>query len=767
MDQHPKPIQPEEFKQKIKDILINCRQTRNFDINIFVKFASQTRKQINNTPNAQQICKLIIIESQKCLLEIYAQQFKEQLNLDQFFTIFIEYEKAAKHLNLACYHVCQNLSYKATFQFWKIAVCKIIKDNSQYIQQSIFKQLESLLESIYKKYEQEFVHKKQESEKFNKKLDGLNSIMKFQTYNQILLELSKNEVLIQRNIDICDDFCQMVFKFMDGEYQQKYMRWHQVYSVKDYLIQVERELELNEQLFSALKTYYKFKDHYTKIQRIVYETLLLSYKRVVLKDERGFLGLLKEFLQSQEQEEKEIAREEIILILRVYSKFQDKDIYFNDFKQNFQIFVRKAIEEQYKEQTLHHELEKQKQKYKSLVKILCDIYDKFNNLIILCFRESNNYNGRYDLEMIVKSELNLFFINLEQSIHLTQQLCDYVHDLIMQMSKTDDQQQRKENYDEILKVQECLLPFVKDYEYYLIINYYRLASRLLSYLIFFEKSHVRTHLDNETQILDQMKSFCGDKKLKKFYKMISEISDLALNTRILAFDDGTSSEIIQINKKKWPILYDNDRNVFEQIQNHKDQFYKTHNLQYNVVFSDTISYVEVYWAEVNKTLMINCVQAAILFLYDKNEDPKSLNEIIQSTKLQKDQVLFQLDRMVKLKILWADEDSYYLNNSQIKLEIENHWIVMEHNIYENERFINEFKPINDKSQDFKYQLDAFIMKILKLEKRILHKLLLEKVTQHFYPILVSNEQLKLSIEFLSKYQYISRDPENQQAYLYQ
>lgn len=54
-----------------------------------------------------------------------------------------------------------------------------------------------------------------------------------------------------------------------------------------------------------------------------------------------------------------------------------------------------------------------------------------------------------------------------------------------------------------------------------------------------------------------MKQFCGDKKLKKFYKMISETADLTLSTPISTFD-GISSEIIQINKKKWPILYDND-----------------------------------------------------------------------------------------------------------------------------------------------------------------------------------------------------------------
>lgn len=65
-----------------------------------------------------------------------------------------------------------------------------------------------------------------------------------------------------------------------------------------------------------------------------------------------------------------------------------------------------------------------------------------------------------------------------------------------------------------------------------------------------------------------MKKFCGEKKLKKIYKMISETADIAQNIPIRAFDD-ISLEIIQINKKKWPILYNNDQNVFKQVEHHK------------------------------------------------------------------------------------------------------------------------------------------------------------------------------------------------------
>ncbi|CAD8199448.1 unnamed protein product [Paramecium octaurelia] len=612
-------------------------------------------------------------------------------------------------------------------------------------------------EQIYKKQEYEFVHKKQE-------LEVNNSIMKYQNYIQILLAISENKLLLQRDINVFDDLCQKVlFKFIEDQYQQKNQKWSQVYSVKDYLTLVERDLKLNEELFKSLIEQEKLRDHYINILRIVYEKLLLPYKGVILRDERGLQGLLKEF---QDCNDKESVREEIILILRVYSKFQDREEYFNDFKQNFQAFVRKAIDEQYKKETLHHELEKQKSKYKSLVKILCDIYDKFNDLIQQCFRQSTGFSGRYDLEMIVKSELNLFFISLEQSIQLTLQLCNYVHELTLQMARTDDQQQREENQDEIIKVQDSLLPYVQDSEYYLNIYYYRLASRLLGYLFFFDKKSVNDHLENEKQILDKMKKFFGNNKLKKLYKMITETSDLAQKTPVSTFD-GVTQEIIQINKKKWPVHYGNDQNIFKYYDNQKAEYHMMHNQQYNVVFSDTLSYVEIHWIEVNKWLMINCVQAAILFLYDKNEDPKSLDYISDSIKLEKSQVKFQLDRMVKLKILWNDEQCYYLNNSQIEQEIKEEWIIMEHNIYENERYINEIKPIVDKTQDFKYQLDACIMKVLKAEKRVFHTTLLEKVLQHFYPTVITNEQLKLSIEFLSKYQYISRDPKDLSAYLYE
>ncbi|CAK61070.1 unnamed protein product (macronuclear) [Paramecium tetraurelia] len=763
-----KEKQLQEIKKRIEDMIQDCIKIQNFKINVFLKFDSDLRKQVNSSPLAKQLCKQIILLMLTCLREAYDKKFKKLPDLEEFFVNYDEYEKTAKYLNLACYHICQTLSQKEKFSFSEIALCKYIKDNIQHIQETIFKNLLNHLEQIYKKQEYEYVHKRQESEILSRKIEHNNSIDQFKTYIQRLLQFSQNKLLLQkRDINVFDDFCQMLlFKFIEDQYQQKYQRWSQVYSVKDYLTLVEREQKLNQELFISLIEYETFEGHQNNILRIIYEKLLISYKGVILRDERGLQGLLKEFLQSYDYNDKKSAKEEIILILRVYSKFQDKENYFNDFKYHFQSFVRRTIDEQYKEETLHHELEKQKQKYKSLVKILCDIYDKFNDLILQCFRKSTDFRGRYDLEMIVNSELNLFFISLEQSIQLTLQLCDYVHELIMQMAKTDDLQQREENYDEIRKVQNCLLPFVKDYEYYLLISYYRLASRLLGYLLFFDKNYVINHLETERQILDNMRRFCGNKKLKKFYKMIDETSEIASKTQIATFD-GVPLEIIQINKKKWPIHYGNDQNVFKRFDNQKADYLKMQNQQHNIIFSDTLSYVEIYWNEVNKKLLINCVQAAILLLYDKNEDPKSLNQISDSINLEKGQVKFQLDRMVKQKILWNDEQFFYLNNSQIEQEIKQEWIIMEHNIYENERYINEIKPVVDKTQDFKYQLDAYIMKVLKAEQRVFHKTLLEKVQQHFYPTLVTNEQIKISIEFLSKYQYISRDPKDQSAYLYE
>ncbi|CAD8116202.1 unnamed protein product [Paramecium sonneborni] len=767
MDQDYKPIDIDYFTQQIHSLILECKQSHNFDINLFVQFASKTRNQINNTSNSKQACFLIVIQLQKCLLQIFAQQFQNKPELDEFFDAFKEYETAAKYLNLACYHIFQNLSQKEKFIFWKIAVCKIIKDNIENIRSRIFTSLEDLLDQIYKKQESEYVHKVQEKEL---KQDRENLKKKFFNHLQILLGFSMNENLIQNDINVFDDLCQRLYKFIKNEYEQKFKRWSQVYSVKDYLCLVEREFEINEQLFSCLNNIQQFKSHYLNIFRIIYENLVFKYKDVVLKDERGFIGLLNEFFSQQDQFDEAVSGE-IIQILRVYSRFQDQEQYFKDFKQKFQQFVRENIEQQYKKQTLHHELEKQKSKYKSLVKILGDIYDKFDNLIRMCFKESDNFNGRYDLEMIVQSELKLFFINLEQSIQLTLKLCDYVHDLMMQLAKSDDQSQIKDNQEEILKVQKCLLPSVKDFDYYLIINNYRLASRLLNYLIFFEKQHALYHLDNEQYILDQMKQFCGEKKLKKINKMISETKDL-LNKKIAIEFREDLTEIILINKKKWPKLYNNDQNVFQELQIFKQQFitkrqnYNARENSIKIEFSDTLSFVEIYWSEVEKTLIINCVQAAILFLFNEDDDMRTLNEIAESLKLETHQVLFQLERLVAQKILWNDKDSYFLNNSQIEQEVKEPLIVIDHNIYENQQYMNEFKPLYDKTQDLKFQLDAFIMKNLKIEKQMNHTILFDLVSKKFYPIPMSNDKLKESLEWLIKNEYICRDQKEKSVYLY-
>ncbi|CAD8119003.1 unnamed protein product [Paramecium sonneborni] len=770
MNPNPNTIEIGNFELQIQNLIKNSILSQNYDINTFVSFASKIRKQINNTPNSKQVCINMISYLQKYLLEIFGPKFKNQPELDDFFTAFKQYEKAAHYLNLACYHVCYNLSLKEIFSFWKFAVCKIIKDNIDYIRQNIFKNLENLLDEFYKLQESEFVHIQQQKELVNVKENRENLLNKFQSYIEILLSLSLNEILIQRKINILEDFCQSLYRFIQIEYEQKNKRWFQIYTVQEYLLLVEREFQINQELFICLNSNTKFQSHYQKILRIIYENLLFKYRNVILKDERGFVGLLNQFF-TQEISQKEILSQQIVQILRVYSRFQDQERYFIDFKQKFQEFVRKNIEEQYKKATLHHELEKQKSKYKSLVKILCDIYNKFEYLIKLCFRESKNNNSRYDLELIVKSELNKFFINLEQSIYLTLKLCNYVHDLMMQMAKSDDQFQIKDNYDEILKVQKYLLPFVKDFDYYLIIYSYRLASRLLNYLIFFEMQAAQFHLENEINILDQLKQFCGEKKLKKFSQMISETKDLLLQKSIMVYQEY-SSEIILINKKKWPVLHENDQYVFKQLYIKKDQYQKqfqirNQELQITVAFSDTVSFVEIYWNEVDKTLIINCVQAAILFLYDQNDDSKTLNEITEELKLEKGQVLFQLERMVQQKILWNDGDSYFLNDSQIQQEVKENLIVMDHNIYENSNQINQIKTFQDNTQDLKYQLEAFIIKNMKVEKNMNHTNLLEIVQKHFYPTPVNNEKLKESLDFLIKYNYIRRDEKEKSIYHYE
>lgn len=98
------------------------------------------------------------------------------------------------------------------------------------------------------------------------------------------------------------------------------------------------------------------------------------------------------------------------------------------------------------------------------------------------------------------------------------------------------------------------------------------------------------------------------------------------------------TRIILLQRKKWPKIPSNDFNVFREIIPHKQEAYGYLKQQKDHIiyeFSDTLSFVELYWKEVDKTLFVNCVQAAILFLYDMDDNPLTLDEITDELKLEK------------------------------------------------------------------------------------------------------------------------------------
>ena len=83
---------------------------------------------------------------------------------------------------------------------------------------------------------------------------------------------------------------------------------------------------------------------------------------------------------------------------------------------------------------------------------------------------------------------------------------------------------------DIDEIVTALLPSVSDYEYYIMVIYvfiqcckYKLASRLLFYLIFTEETYFMLNL--EKRVIEKMQQYCGDKKLKKIFKMIDETAN--------------------------------------------------------------------------------------------------------------------------------------------------------------------------------------------------------------------------------------------------
>jgi len=171
-----------------------------------------------------------------------------------------------------------------------------------------------------------------------------------------------------------------------------------------------------------------------------------------------------------------------------------------------------------------------------------------------------------------------------------------------------------------------------------------------------------------------------------------------------------------------------------------------------------------------KEVAVSLFQASVLLLFN-DTDALSFMDIASATGLEKKELRRTLQTLAcaKDRILIKEPKGRDVEDGDV-FKFNAAFTSRLHRIRINtiqlKETEDEQKKINETVlQDRQYQIDAAIVRIMKTRKTLAHKLLLnELVSQLRFPVAASD--LKKRIESLIEREYIERDPEDAQIYIY-
>lgn len=531
-----------------------------------------------------------------------------------------------------------------------------------------------------------------------------------------------------------DAFEQKFLTATERLYAAEGQRLMQELDVPEYLVHVDKRLlEEQERVFHYL-------DSSTKWQLIhtVEKQLLSEHLSSILQ--KGLDGLL---------EGNRI--KDLSLIYVLFSRVRNGIV---ELCLNFNLFIKK------KGRTIVIDPEKDK----TMVQELLDFKDKMDNIVCTCFKKNDKFSNSL-------REAFEHFIN-QRANKPAELIAKFVDSKLRAGNKEATEEELERLLDKIM----VLFRFIHGKDVFEAFYKKDLAKRLLV-----GKS---ASVDAEKSMLSKLKQECGGgftSKLEGMFKDMELSKDINiafkqhisnLVTREMINIDLTVNILTMGYWPTYPLLDVNLPNEMIRYQNVFNKFYLSKHSGRKLQWQPTLGHcvLKATFPQGHKELQVSLFQALVLLLFNgcdemlfdeikqaSNIEDGELRRTLQSLACGKARVLLKTPRGRDVE----DTDKFIFNS-----EFTNKYCRIKINQIQMKETTEEQKATEERVyQDRQYQIDAAIVRIMKMRKTLSHNLLISELyLQLKFP--VKPADLKKRIESLIDRDYMERDKDNPNQYNY-
>ncbi|CAD8128179.1 unnamed protein product [Paramecium sonneborni] len=567
----------------------------------------------------------------------------------------------------------------------------------------------------------------------------------WQNIQQVLKQFANIIINLQQNqtqFNIEAEFQESIQSYFTKKYQEQYNKWSQQVEMPLYLRKVKMELLYNEKILN-------FENDQIKqiVDSLLKQNLLTQYTHYLFSNQNPInLELLLEKFNYQEGQQ----LEELQLLDELYLSLQQDD-------QQIKMKIKqKIIQEGELRILMIIDQEITKQLAHSFINNFTQLHQKYRKMIETCFKDKSYFNQILisAFEELVNSQLNKF---------------DFGELLIFFIEVEIESIIKNENWNTLLLDVVYLFQYINQFHNFLFYYQNMLALRLFKYFrILKQNDFFQSYLKIECQIIQNIEAILGTATLQSLRIMIQEF----VNNNFTIYEFLTENKkILQaqnpllITENNWPKFqqFNIELNIeFNEITKLK-KYYESQQENKQILWLDFLSYVEIEHSISKQRILMSIPQAIILFVYQYENEFKSIQMISQITKLDYNFIQKNCSLMKDVNILeevvQQDQNLFRLNQD---------WLDLKDSKIGNQITTNSYIPIlklkkKKSKRNLSNPAKAQIMKILKIQKEIIFQDLFQIVQENIKKSLkeeVNLALIKQVIEELIENNYLERNTSN-------
>ncbi|XP_050438117.1 cullin-4B [Adelges cooleyi] len=404
------------------------------------------------------------------------------------------------------------------------------------------------------------------------------------------------------------------------------------------------------------------------------------------------------------------------------------------------------------------------EKDKTMVQELLDFKDKMDVIVKNCFQANEKFGNSL-------KEAFENFVNQR-----TNKPAELIAKFVDSKLKVGNKEATEEELEKLLDKIMVLFRFIHGKDVFEAFYKKDLAKRLL-----LGKS---ASVDAEKSMLSKLKQECGGgftSKLEGMFKdmELSKDINIAYKQYLANIKDiklsGIDMTVNILTMGHWPTYSVTEVSMPNEIVQYQDCFNKFYLSKHNgrkLQWQPTLGHclLRSYYKQGNKELQVSLFQAMVLLLFNEcqtlhlkeiktmtNMEDSELKRTLQSLACGKARVLFKIPKGRDV----GDADQFSVND-----DFTNKLYRIKINQVQMKETNEEQKATEERVyQDRQYQMDAAIVRIMKMRKSLMHNLLISELfNQLKFP--AKPADLKKRIESLIDRDYMERDKDNPNQYNY-